>query len=71
MESCTTFVFLTMSSPEHQLRNTFQEYLQMEELAEYKSAFYQDRKDVITNPVVVVEVLSDGTAAWDRGGKFR
>jgi Uma2 family endonuclease len=28
------------------------------------------RKDTILNPVAVVEVLSDSTEAWDRGGKF-
>jgi len=33
--------------------------------------YYKDRKDVIINPIVVIEVLSEGTAAWDRGGKFR
>ncbi len=32
---------------------------------------YRDRNDIITNPQVVIEVLSDSTAAWDRGGKFR
>lgn len=33
--------------------------------------YYQDRDDIIANPVVVVEVLSKSTAAWDRGGKFK
>lgn len=28
------------------------------------------RKDVVTNPVVIVEVLSASTRAYDRGGKF-
>ena len=27
-------------------------------------------RDMITNPSVVVEVLSELTEAWDRGGKF-
>lgn len=27
-------------------------------------------KNVVTNPTVLVEVLSPSTAAWDRGGKF-
>jgi Uma2 family endonuclease len=27
--------------------------------------------DTIANPVVIFEVLSPSTAAWDRGGKFR
>ena len=33
--------------------------------------YYADRKDLVTNPIVIIEVLSDSTAAWDRGGKFR
>lgn len=33
--------------------------------------FYPGRKDIIMNPLVVVEVLSDSTAAWDYSGKFR
>ncbi len=31
----------------------------------------KDRKDFICNPGIVVEVLSEGTAGYDRGGKFR
>ncbi len=27
-------------------------------------------RDVVTNPILVVEVLSPSTEAWDRGGKF-
>jgi Uma2 family endonuclease len=30
----------------------------------------QGRKDIITNPVLIVEVLSPSTESWDRGGKF-
>lgn len=30
-----------------------------------------DRKDIICNPGIVIEVLSEGTAGYDRGGKFR
>ena len=33
--------------------------------------YFEDRKDIVKNPLVVIEVLSDSTAAWDRGGKFR
>lgn len=29
-----------------------------------------DRKDTVTNPVLIVEVLSPSTEDWDRGGKF-
>lgn len=32
--------------------------------------FYESRTDTITNPLMVVEVLFDGTADYDRGGKF-
>ena len=33
--------------------------------------FADDRRDVLLNPVVVIEVLSDSTAAYDRGKKFQ
>jgi Uma2 family endonuclease len=32
--------------------------------------FHDDRKDIITNPDLVVEVLSPSTEAFDRGAKF-
>jgi Uma2 family endonuclease len=32
--------------------------------------FLDDRRDVVTNPTLVVEVLSDSTEAYDRGDKF-
>jgi len=32
--------------------------------------FWDERKDVITNPTLIVEVLSDSTEAYDRGDKF-
>ena len=32
--------------------------------------FYQQRDDTITNPILIVEVLSDSTEAKDRGEKF-
>ncbi len=31
---------------------------------------FKDRNDTITNPVVLIEVLSPGTAEYDRGQKF-
>jgi Uma2 family endonuclease len=34
-------------------------------------AFYDGRRDVVTNPILIVEVLSDSTEAYDRGDKFR
>lgn len=33
-------------------------------------AFYDDRRDVVTNPQLIVEVLSESTEAYDRGQKF-
>ncbi len=32
--------------------------------------FYDDREDIITNPLLIVEVLSPGTARYDKGRKF-
>ena len=32
---------------------------------------YQDRRHVVTNPTLVVEVLSESTAGYDRGLKFQ
>lgn len=32
--------------------------------------YVEDRKDIATNPIVVIEVLSNSTAAYDRSGKF-
>lgn len=36
-----------------------------------ETQFADDEKDVVLNPVVVVEVLSESTAAFDRGKKFQ
>ncbi|MGE5153106.1 MAG: Uma2 family endonuclease, partial [Bdellovibrio bacteriovorus] len=33
--------------------------------------FYDDRRDLVTNPSLIVEVLSDSTEAYDRGDKLR
>ncbi|HEX8720096.1 MAG TPA: Uma2 family endonuclease [Pyrinomonadaceae bacterium] len=33
--------------------------------------FHDERKDIITNPDLVIEVLSPSTEAFDRGAKFR
>ena len=33
-------------------------------------AFAEGHRDILTNPSVVVEVLSESTEKWDRGGKF-
>lgn len=35
-----------------------------------KPVFFKERRDVITNPLLVAEVLSDSTEAYDRGKKF-
>ena len=33
--------------------------------------YTSEKKNTVRNPKLIVEVLSDSTAAWDRGGKFR
>lgn len=33
--------------------------------------FHDSRRDVVTNPILIVEVISDSTEAYDRGDKFR
>jgi Uma2 family endonuclease len=33
--------------------------------------FHENRSDTITNPIVIVEVLSKSTSSYDRGEKFR
>lgn len=33
-------------------------------------AFYNNRRDIITNPLLIVEVSSAGTETYDRNGKF-
>ncbi|MCO6478388.1 MAG: Uma2 family endonuclease [Phaeodactylibacter sp.] len=35
-----------------------------------KPILYPGRKDIITNPLLIVEVLSPGTEAYDRNDKF-
>ncbi len=32
--------------------------------------FYDDRNDIYMNPLFVIEILSDSTESYDRGGKF-
>jgi Uma2 family endonuclease len=33
--------------------------------------FYEKRNDTVTNPAIIMEVLSESTSAYDRGDKFR
>jgi Uma2 family endonuclease len=35
-----------------------------------KLQFVKGRDDTLTNPIVIIEVLSDSTAGYDRGAKF-
>ena len=35
-----------------------------------ETKFADDKRDVVLNPVIIVEVLSDSTAGFDRGKKF-
>jgi Uma2 family endonuclease len=36
-----------------------------------EAEFADAERDVLLNPMVIIEVLSPGTEAWDRGGKFQ
>ncbi|MFB2894192.1 Uma2 family endonuclease [Aerosakkonemataceae cyanobacterium BLCC-F50] len=36
-----------------------------------KPEYFEQRKDTVTNPQVIVEVLSKSTKDYDRGGKFQ
>lgn len=56
---------------------TFEEYLDFERQTSEKHEFingnieyYDNRKDVILNPLLIVAVLSPGTEKYDRGTKF-
>lgn len=33
-------------------------------------AFYPERRDTITNPLIIIEILSESTRNYDRGDKF-
>jgi Uma2 family endonuclease len=33
-------------------------------------SFYDDRRDTVTNPTLIIEVLSPSSEGYDRGGKF-
>jgi Uma2 family endonuclease len=35
-----------------------------------KPSFYDDRRDTLTNPTLLIEVLSPSSEGYDRGGKF-
>ena len=53
-------------------------YIEQENIAVYPDAlvildepqYWKNRKDLITNPMVIVEVLSKSTLRYDRGEKF-
>jgi len=36
-----------------------------------ENKFRDDKKDTLLNPVVIIEILSESTSAYDRGEKFR
>lgn len=33
-------------------------------------SYHDQRRDIITNPILIIEILSDSTEAYDRGDKF-
>lgn len=40
-------------------------------IIEGQPQYYNNRKDIISNPLVIIEVLSDSTKDYDRGDKFQ
>jgi Uma2 family endonuclease len=40
-------------------------------IIEGNPTYYDNRKDILLNPVVIIEVLSDSTKDYDRGDKFQ
>jgi Uma2 family endonuclease len=40
-------------------------------IIEGQPQYYDNRKDIILNPIVIIEVLSDSTKDYDRGDKFQ
>lgn len=40
-------------------------------IIEGQPQYYENRKDILLNPIVIIEVLSDSTKDYDRGDKFR
>lgn len=62
----------------HVLPNDMRVRIEAENAAKYPDLtarcepprFHDDRQDVLLNPVLIVEVLSASTEAYDRGGKF-
>ena len=40
-------------------------------IIEGQPSYYQNRNDTVTNPSIIVEVLSKSTANYDRGEKFK
>jgi Uma2 family endonuclease len=39
-------------------------------VVENQPIFDDEHRDIVTNPILIVEVLSEGTEAFDRGDKF-
>ncbi|MEB3342468.1 Uma2 family endonuclease [Okeania sp.] len=40
-------------------------------IIESEPSYYQNRKDTVTNPSIIAEVLSKSTTNYDRGEKFK
>ena len=40
-------------------------------IIEGQPQYYENRKDILLNPIVIIEVLSDSTKDYDRGDKFQ
>ncbi|MDM8521521.1 Uma2 family endonuclease [Anaerolineales bacterium HSG6] len=64
---CETFISDLRVWIEDKQRGTYPEVM----VVCGKLEFYTDRTDTITNPTVIIEVLSKSTAGIDRGAKFQ
>lgn len=62
-----------MSGPEHNTENISQVLLSYPDVVVIcgEPKYYDEHRDIVLNPTVIVEVLSPSTEAFDRGEKFK
>ncbi|MGB5830818.1 MAG: Uma2 family endonuclease [Thiohalocapsa sp.] len=66
-------------SPRDSLNQAFNTRIEADNVGTYpdlmvicdERLFYDDRRDLVTNPTLIVEALSDASEAQDRGDKFK
>ena len=77
--ACALLVAVKKLDTKYKVYNSDQKiYIESENMALYPDAlvisekpqFHEGREDLITNPLLIVEVLSKSTARYDRGEKF-